>query len=285
MAQPQLHDIAAAFEKYRHIAFRRHFLLSLLILLTAIAIYFLNLNRPQIFFSQQPAVLQAEEDELDIEEIVERVAALVPAGPQGPRGFTGLVGGDGDDGDDGDDGTNGTGGTGGTGFWQRSGTDLSPATAGDDVLLNANEQIVFESALAGGIIFLDDGTFQTDNDLLLAADLAGSNAIHFVAIDDPTSEYFTVRQSEVVANAGDTLRINSESATGARILFNEGQPNGSEYVGFQAPAAIGANQIWTLPAADGTDGQTLQTDGSGMSISNRESGVVVPRPKRSSVSL
>lgn len=38
---------------------------------------------------------------------------------------------------------------------------------------------------------------------------------------------------------------------------------GTDYVGFQAPAAVTANQIWTLPAADGTAGQALVTDGSG----------------------
>ena len=37
---------------------------------------------------------------------------------------------------------------------------------------------------------------------------------------------------------------------------------GGEYVGFKAPAVVGINQIWTLPAADGTVGQVLSTDGS-----------------------
>ncbi len=39
---------------------------------------------------------------------------------------------------------------------------------------------------------------------------------------------------------------------------------GTDYVGFQAPAAVTANQVWTLPAADGTSGQALVTDGSGI---------------------
>lgn len=37
----------------------------------------------------------------------------------------------------------------------------------------------------------------------------------------------------------------------------------SNYVGFKAPATVSANNIWTLPAADGSAGQTLSTDGSG----------------------
>jgi len=35
------------------------------------------------------------------------------------------------------------------------------------------------------------------------------------------------------------------------------------YVGFKAPAAVSSNAIWSLPAADGTTGQFLRTDGAG----------------------
>lgn len=37
----------------------------------------------------------------------------------------------------------------------------------------------------------------------------------------------------------------------------------SNYVGFKAPATVSSNKIWTLPAADGTNGQVLSTNGSG----------------------
>ena len=38
----------------------------------------------------------------------------------------------------------------------------------------------------------------------------------------------------------------------------------SNYVGFQAPAAVASNKIWVLPNADGTNGQALVTNGSGV---------------------
>jgi hypothetical protein len=38
----------------------------------------------------------------------------------------------------------------------------------------------------------------------------------------------------------------------------------SAYVGFKAPSTITTNRIWTLPAADGTTGQVLSTNGSGV---------------------
>lgn len=39
---------------------------------------------------------------------------------------------------------------------------------------------------------------------------------------------------------------------------------GADYVGFKSPAVITASVDWTLPAADGTSGQSLTTDGSGI---------------------
>ena len=38
----------------------------------------------------------------------------------------------------------------------------------------------------------------------------------------------------------------------------------SNYVGFKAPATVGTNVIWTLPTADGSNGQYLKTNGSGV---------------------
>jgi hypothetical protein len=37
----------------------------------------------------------------------------------------------------------------------------------------------------------------------------------------------------------------------------------SHYVGFKSPGTVSANKVWVLPAADGTAGQALSTDGSG----------------------
>jgi hypothetical protein len=40
-------------------------------------------------------------------------------------------------------------------------------------------------------------------------------------------------------------------------------PNGTNYVAFRAPNSIAADVTWTLPNADGTNGQVLQTNGAG----------------------
>ena len=49
----------------------------------------------------------------------------------------------------------------------------------------------------------------------------------------------------------------------SEIRFSELSANGSNYVGFKAPSSISSNKIWILPAADGTSGQVLSTNGSG----------------------
>jgi hypothetical protein len=45
--------------------------------------------------------------------------------------------------------------------------------------------------------------------------------------------------------------------------FREATANGTNYVGFQAPASVAVNVLWTLPAADGAPAQVLSTNGSG----------------------
>lgn len=50
----------------------------------------------------------------------------------------------------------------------------------------------------------------------------------------------------------------------ADLRFYEATANGSNYVGFQAPAAITADVLWTLPATDGSAGEVLSTDGAGI---------------------
>jgi hypothetical protein len=43
-----------------------------------------------------------------------------------------------------------------------------------------------------------------------------------------------------------------------------GDANSSHYVGFKAPATVGTSLVWTLPAADGSANQFLQTNASGV---------------------
>jgi hypothetical protein len=58
-------------------------------------------------------------------------------------------------------------------------------------------------------------------------------------------------------NLTGALQMNAQN----EIRFSDAATN---YVGFRAPATIAANKIWTLPAADGSAGQVLKTDGAGV---------------------
>ena len=47
------------------------------------------------------------------------------------------------------------------------------------------------------------------------------------------------------------------------IRFSESSGNGTNYIGLQAPASVSSNLVFSLPGADGSSGQMLQTNGSG----------------------
>jgi hypothetical protein len=64
---------------------------------------------------------------------------------------------------------------------------------------------------------------------------------------------FTVRKGLLVRDGNVSLRGDNKE-----LRFYEG----ANYVGFEAPA-LSADKIWVLPAADGSTGQALKTDGSG----------------------
>ena len=64
--------------------------------------------------------------------------------------------------------------------------------------------------------------------------------------------------------AGQTVLVRGTGTTAGEIRLAPGPTTGTNYVGFKAPATNPTSSIlWTLPAADGTSGQVLSTDGSG----------------------
>ena len=63
--------------------------------------------------------------------------------------------------------------------------------------------------------------------------------------------------------AAPTIRATGTSSSEGKLELYEDTDNGTNYVAIKAPAAIASNVTWTLPNADGTNGQVLQTNGSG----------------------
>jgi len=60
------------------------------------------------------------------------------------------------------------------------------------------------------------------------------------------------------------LDVAGTSAAGANLKLYEDTDNGTNYTALKAADSISANTTFTLPAADGTSGQVIQTDGSGI---------------------
>lgn len=80
--------------------------------------------------------------------------------------------------------------------------------------------------------------------------------------------------SDFVALSSSVFSIFGTSAAGGAARFYEDTDNGTNYVGLQAAASIASNVNFTLPSADGTSGQVLQTNGSGvLSFTTPSSGI------------
>jgi hypothetical protein len=72
------------------------------------------------------------------------------------------------------------------------------------------------------------------------------------------------------------LEVTGNSTAGAEIRLPEDTDNGSNYVALKAADNIASNVTFTLPSADGTSGQVLQTNGSGtLSFATPASGALV----------
>lgn len=69
-------------------------------------------------------------------------------------------------------------------------------------------------------------------------------------------------QSKAVSQAT-PFAVTASSGAGAQLQLPEATANGSNYVALKAPNALAADVTFTLPSADGTNGQVLQTNGSG----------------------
>jgi hypothetical protein len=59
------------------------------------------------------------------------------------------------------------------------------------------------------------------------------------------------------------LDVAGTSSAGATVRLYEDTDNGTNFVGLKAADSIASNVTFTLPAADGTSGQALSTNGSG----------------------
>ena len=79
---------------------------------------------------------------------------------------------------------------------------------------------------------------------------------------------------QLTVNAG-TLNVDG-GTTGGKLALRETNTNGENVTGFIAPSSLAVDVIYTLPTADGTNGQALVTNGSGtLSFATISSGATL----------
>ena len=164
--------------------------------------------------------------------------------------------------------------SGGTLAFQTNGTNLDiliPTTSAANVTTTAN--VSGGNLLTGGRVVATgnivssgniSGTYILGNGSLLSG-------IATTSISNGTSNVSVASGGATTIGVAGTTRL-TVSATGANVAgdfastgdvrFLDG--DNSHYVGFQAPTTVGTNLVWTLPATDGTAGQALVTDASGV---------------------
>jgi hypothetical protein len=67
-----------------------------------------------------------------------------------------------------------------------------------------------------------------------------------------------------LSDSASTSTVNLIIDNQKEIRFRETTANGTNYIGLKAPASVSADLTFTLPATDGTNGQVLSTNGSGV---------------------
>jgi hypothetical protein len=94
------------------------------------------------------------------------------------------------------------------------------------------------------------------------SDAAAAQGDATQALSDAAAAQSTANAA--LPTAGGTLTGDVTLANQTDLRFGEATANGTNYVGFQAPASITADVLWTLPATDATvAGHALKSDASG----------------------
>ena len=107
-----------------------------------------------------------------------------------------------------------------------------------------------------------------EGELAYAEDRSGSGAAAILYIEsrasDGTTQVIDKVGGKYYTNTVDDFLTPETSTVGGKVTFYEGTNNGDNFVQLKAPNTLAGDLTLTLPAADGTDGQILTTNGSGV---------------------
>jgi len=133
-------------------------------------------------------------------------------------------------------------------------TDLNNALSAINTMHSGTSR---PSGAAAGTMWLD--TTSASSPTIKFFD--GTDDISFATIDYTAN---TVNFIDSTISLATPLAVAGNSTAGAEIRLPEDTDNGSNYVALKAADTIASNVTLTLPSADGTNGQALTTNGSGV---------------------
>lgn len=184
-------------------------------------------------------------------------------------------------------------------IWNAAGTAtrnvIAPAKSKTYVVINkaSTQSIVFKASATTGVtvaaseacLVAWNGSDFVKISTSSAGDVTGpasSTDNAFVRFDGTTGALLQNSTGATLSDTGaptftSVVNVAGTSSTTGELRLYEDTDNGSNYVSFKAPASVSANVAWTLPGSDGTNGQTLVTNGSGtLSWSSSSGGMVYP---------
>jgi hypothetical protein len=151
-------------------------------------------------------------------------------------------------------------------------------TSGDTIIggdiktaSGTNDDIVIDCDGTGRVRFKSEIMPHADQDLVIHSGGTGNMIVKpDLQID---GEIVTGSNDDLVLNPGgtgaiilqaDDIRFEQTTAlTGGEIRLNEYNSLGDNYVALRGPLSLSSDLTFTLPSADGTSGQVLQTSGAG----------------------
>jgi len=126
---------------------------------------------------------------------------------------------------------------------------------------HAGDNDIAADDVLGSIFFKAPDEGAGTDAVLVAAGIEAVSEGDFSSSNNATKLSFKTGASEAA-----TEKVTIDSAGNLNLIASNTELRfyeAANYVGFEAPA-LSADQIWVLPAADGSDGQQLTTDGNGV---------------------
>ena len=162
---------------------------------------------------------------------------------------------------------------------------VAPSSSKSYIVKNGSDGavVVKGSATTGVTIGVNQEAFVfwngSDFELVGLVGPSGSTDNAFARFDGTSGKVLQNASGATLDDTGSASFTGSVAVAGtasaaADVKLYEDTDNGTNYVALKAPASVASDLTLTLPSADGTSGQVIQTDGSGnLSFATPSAGV------------